>query len=180
MYIIAAWKLRRDWCLFGKSTSIIAGAAEDRGLSERAFAIDPFDCGESKQDKHIHKVTHGLECYFQEFQDLAKGLNYLRNIIPIATYSQNCLPFLLFQAGFAFIDGCHDLDDVNRDFSLVYPKLVPGAIVLFHDAMTDCRAFRSVVYPGVMEAIDQIKSLYPDCTEVGGQGTICGLKCKNK
>ena len=157
--------------LFGKSASIIAGAIVDRKASEKLFAIDPFSLAGNKHDEYVHRVTHGEKNSFATFEHLALKLGYFEKVIPIATYSTLCLPHLDIRTAFAFIDGCHEEEDVWEDFSLIYPKLVPGAIVLFHDALNG-------PFPGIMRAIGRIKDHYSDSVELGQAGTILSLQCK--
>lgn len=155
--------------LFGKSTSILAGAIEERGRSEKIFAIDSFTLAGNEHDQHVHHVTHGLQSSFDVFVKQALDLKYYHHVIPIATFSTLCLPFIQISGALAFIDACHEQDAVETDFSLIYPKLVPGAVVLFHDAINE-------TFPGVMKAVNRILEQYPEYEQIGQGGTIVAIK----
>lgn len=154
---------------FGKSTSLLAGAAEERGRGEKVITIDTFTGEGHDGDREVHRVLHGRSCYFDEFLRLAKELDYFRHVVPVATFSHAALATLRGPIGFAFLDGDHRREAVEQDFDSIEPLLVSGARVLFHDA-------GNPLYPGVREAVERIVS---DRGEFGYQdegGTIVALR----
>ncbi len=155
---------------FGKSTSLLAGAVVDRNRNEKVFCVDPFTNEGEERDQKNHAILHGLKNVFPSFVENAKRLGFYSQIIPIATLSTIALPALNLRVGFAFIDGAHDEDSVRSDFELLKEKLIPGAIVLFHDAI-------GKVYPGVLRAIDSILRENPRMVRLDqAAGTIVVLR----
>jgi predicted O-methyltransferase YrrM len=51
---------------------------------------------------------------------------------------------------FLFIDGDHSYEGVKRDILMWYDKVVPGGVIVFHDAYPDNNFD---VWPGVLQAI---------------------------
>ena len=156
--------------LFGKSLSIIAGAIEERNQGEKIFAIDPFTLQGSSHDIFVHQTTHpGYSSSFELCIKKAIELDYYKHIIPIATFSDFCLPFLDISVSFAFIDACHDKEAVKSDFLLLQNKLVKNAIILFHDASSE-------TYPGVMEAIQEILQENSAYCQIANAGSIVAIQ----
>jgi predicted O-methyltransferase YrrM len=52
------------------------------------------------------------------------------------------------QIRFLFIDGDHTKEGVTKDIELFFPKLLPGALVVFDDFSED--------FPGLIEAVDHL------------------------
>lgn len=158
--------------LFGKSLSILAGAVEQRNYGEKIFAIDPFTLEGNTRDQLVHKTTHpGYKYSFDLFIQKSIELDYHKYIIPIATFSHLCLPFIEIKISFAFIDASHEKEAVKTDFSLIKSKLVEGAIILFHDALSE-------TYPGVMEAIKEILQENPEYYQIAQAGSIVAIQYK--
>jgi predicted O-methyltransferase YrrM len=155
--------------LFGKSTSILAGVAKERNKGECVFAIDTFTLDGSDNDMNVHRVTHGQTCSFPVFLERAKALGYYEQVVPIAAFSTRALPQMDLKLSFAFIDGCHDESAVADDLKVVFPKLVPGAIMLFHDAIGEH-------YPGVLGAINKFSHSRGRLEQIGSAGTIMAYK----
>jgi hypothetical protein len=139
---------------FGKSASLLSGAVVDRKRNEKVFCFDPFTNEGEERDRRNHVILHGLSNVFPSFVDNARRCDFYEQVIPIATLSTIALPAMSLRIAFAFIDGAHDEASVLSDFDVVKPKLLPGAIVLFHDAIGS-------VYPGVMRAVETILSRDP-------------------
>jgi predicted O-methyltransferase YrrM len=153
---------------FGKSTSLLAGAVEQRGRDEKVITIDPFTGEGEERDRLVHRLLHGRSCYFDEFLRLAKELGYYRHVVPVATFSQTALAALRARVGFVFLDGDHRREAVERDFALVEPLLVPGARILFHDA-------RNQHYPGVAAALERILEDHPEFERHAAEGTVVAV-----
>jgi predicted O-methyltransferase YrrM len=155
---------------FGKSTSLLAGALVERNQNEKVFAFDPFTNEGEEKDRKIHAILHGLKNAFPVFVENAKRLNFYNEVIPVATLSTIAIPVMNLSIAFAFIDGAHDESSVRKDFDLIKNKLLPGAIILFHDAIGEG-------YPGVIRAIE---SILRECSEIKRvdqpAGTIVALR----
>lgn len=155
--------------LFGKSTSLICGAATERGRHEKVIAIDPFTGAGSAEERAIHKGIHGKECYFAEFIGYARKLGYYEQVIPVGAYSTTALPTLGARIAFAFIDGSHEREAVERDFDLVQALVCVGGKVLFHDALVGD-------YPGVLQAIEVGLSRYSNFRRSGQCASIVSIE----
>lgn len=155
--------------LFGKSTSLICGAASERGRNEKVIAIDPFTGAGSAEERAIHRGIHGRECYFEDFIEYARRLGYYEQVIPVGAYSTTALPALGAVIAFAFIDGSHERDAVEKDFELVQALVRVGGRILFHDALIGD-------YPGVLQAIEACIRRYPEFRRSGECGSIVALE----
>jgi len=67
---------------------------------------------------------------------------------------------------FGFIDGCHQESYVTSDFGLIWPRLVPGGVLGFHDYEYDD-------WPEVTVAVRKLLSRYED--EIDGLVEITGV-----
>jgi len=120
---------------------------------KKVFAVDTFDPG---ADGTVGRggVTAG-EVYqaflegpsmFQVYRETTRGCD---NIVTIRKDSRE----VTFPAGqrfcFGFIDGCHQKACVESDFALVWPHLVAGGALGFHD-------YRFDDWPEVTPAVDGI------------------------
>ena len=100
----------------------------------------------------------------------ALRLGFYNEVIPVATLSTIALPAMNLRVAFAFIDGAHDESSAYNDFRMIKDKLLPGAIVLFHDAI-------GPIYPGVLRAIESILHENPGMKLVDEtDGTIVALQ----
>jgi hypothetical protein len=155
---------------FGKSTSLLAGAVVDRNRNEKVFLFDPFTNEGDERDQRNHAILHGLKNVFPVFVENARCFGFYNEVIPVATLSTIALPAMNLRVAFAFIDGAHDESSVHNDFRVIKDKLLPGAIVLFHDAI-------GPMYPGILRAIESILRENPGMKRVDETaGTIVALQ----
>ncbi len=134
---------------FGKSTSLLAGAVVDRNRNEKVFSFDPFTNEGEERDRKNHAILHGLKNVFPVFVENALTFSFHNEVIPVATLSTIALPAMNLRVAFAFIDGAHDESSAYNDSRMIKDKLLPGAIVLFHDAI-------GPIYPGVLRALERL------------------------
>jgi hypothetical protein len=126
---------------------------------KEVFAVDTFDPG---VDRTVGRggVTAG-EVYqaFLEgpsmFEVYEKTILGLDNIVTIRKDSRH----VSFPKGqeffFGFVDGCHQESYVESDFGLIWPRLVSGGAIGFHDYHFDD-------WPEVTPAVDRIVSKHRD------------------
>lgn len=50
-----------------------------------------------------------------------------------------------------FIDGCHDYDQVKKDYYNYKPFMISGCLIAFHD-------YNPSTFPGVIQAVDEIEA----------------------
>ena len=61
----------------------------------------------------------------------------------------------LLRFSFGFVDGCHSRECVENDFRLIWPHLVSGGVLGFHD-------YRYHDWPEVTEAVDHLMAEHSD------------------
>jgi hypothetical protein len=73
---------------------------------------------------------------------------------------------------FGFVDGCHQRSCVENDFAVIWPHLVSGGAIGFHD-------YRFDDWPEVTPAVDKIVSDHRDqiaeSVEIKGRGDVSTL-----
>ena len=143
---------------------------------KKVFAVDTFDPG---VDLTVGRggVTAG-EVYqaFLEgpsmFEVYEKTTHGCDNIVTIRKDSR-CLAFPREQKFFfGFVDGCHQKSYVENDFAVIWPQLVSGGAIGFHDYKFDD-------WPEVTPAVDQIVSDHRGeivaIEEIRGRGEVATL-----
>ena len=151
----------------GGGTVKLAGFA--RKHHKKVFAVDTFDPG---ADGTVGRggVTAG-EVYqaflegpsmFEVYRDTTRGWD---NIVTIRQDSRQ-LTFPEDQRFcFGFVDGCHQQAGVESDFALIWPHLVSGGAIGFHD-------YKFADWPEVTPAVDGIISAHGD--EIAGVEEVEG------
>jgi predicted O-methyltransferase YrrM len=158
----------------GRGTAKLAKFARKYG--KRIYAIDVFD---PSLDKTISKsgIEAGsvYEAFLQgrsmleAYQESTRGFD---NIVTIREDSKN-IGFAEEQRFiFGFIDGCHQQSYVENDFHVVWPHLVSGGALGFHDYKFDD-------WPEVTKATDKLireyKTEISEAYEVEGKCNILSL-----
>ena len=73
---------------------------------------------------------------------------------------------------FGFVDGCHQRSYVENDFALIWPQLVSGGAIGFHD-------YRFDDWPEVTPAVDGIvadhRNQIAETVEIEGKGDVSTL-----
>jgi Methyltransferase domain len=158
----------------GGGTVKLAGFARKYG--KRVFAVDTFD---PSVDRTVGRggVTAG-EVYeaflegpsmFEIYQKTTQGLE---NIVTIRKDSR----YLAFPRDqrffFGLVDGCHQRSYVENDFAVVWPQLVSGGAIGFHD-------YRFDDWPEVTPAVDGIVADHrieiAETVEIRGKGDVSTL-----
>ena len=114
--------------------------------------------------------VHGLMQQFGAFdtkenvEGRLKGLGFNNfTLTKVDTYSDDFRKLINYRhetIDVAFVDGCHSYKGIRNDFEVVYPKIKPGGIVVFHDTLRidGCRDFmidlRTTLYDGTYDIID--------------------------
>ena len=147
-----------------------------RSCHKRVYAVDTFDPG---ADGTVGRggVTAGdvyqafLEgpSMFEVYRDTTRGWD---NIVTLRMDSRQVSFPPQQRFCFGFIDGCHQKACVESDFALVWPHLVSGGALGFHDyAFAD--------WPEVTPAVDGIVATHGDeiaaVEEVEGRGGVLTL-----
>jgi hypothetical protein len=158
----------------GGGTVKLAGFARKYG--KKVFAVDTFDPG---VDRTVGRggVTAG-EVYqaflegpsmFEVYQKTTQGLD---NIVTVREDSRRVAFPKAQKFCFGFVDGCHQKPYVESDFALIWPHLVSGGAIGFHD-------YRFDDWPEVTPAVDKIVSDHRDeiaeTVEIKGRGDVSTL-----
>ena len=128
-----------------------------RRYAKRVFAIDTFDASldETMSPKgvragEVYQAFLYGESMLKVYQETTRGFD---NIITIKADSRT-VKFPEDQKFiFGFVDGCHQEEYVENDFHLIWPKLVSGGVLGFHD-------YRFDDWPGVTKAVDRLIETY--------------------
>jgi predicted O-methyltransferase YrrM len=130
----------------GRSTSFLARAVKNSG-NGHFYAIDHFRGNVGKE--HFYVVNEDdlsdLEAGFQANMERI-GLNDSIKLFNMSN-EEACHHLEDSKVRFLFIDGDHTKEGVQKDLELFFPKLMPGAIIVFDD-------FRSSL-TGLVEAVDE-------------------------
>jgi len=135
----------------GRGTAKLAKFAQRYG--KKVYAVDIFDPSlDGTISKNGTKATDVYEAFLQgrsmleAYRESIRGLN---NIVTIREDSKK-IGFPEEQRFiFGFIDGCHQQSYVENDFYVIWPHLVPGGALGFHDYKFDD-------WPEVTKAIDKL------------------------
>ena len=122
---IGSWK--------GKSTIWLA-AGSKKGNRAMIYAVDTFT-GSSEHQKPGKIIWN-----FDEFKLNIKKAGVDDIIRPIVNTSKKAAEEWKLPIKFLFIDGAHEYEFVEKDFSLWSPYVVDGGIIAFHDTTPDLKA----------------------------------------
>jgi len=130
---IGSWK--------GKSTIWIAQGAKD-GSAGRVYAIDPFAGSDGLRN-------HG-DSTFTDFKNNINKARVQDVVTPIVATSEIASKDWNKPIEFLFIDGSHEYADVEKDFLLYSPHLIPGGVIAFHDTAPSLQTiFKSLIVSGM-------------------------------
>jgi predicted O-methyltransferase YrrM len=158
----------------GRGTAKLAKFAQRYG--KRVYAIDVFDSSLDKtMSKSGIKAGDVYEAFLQgrsmleAYQESTRGFD---NILTIREDSKK-LSFPEEQRFiFGFIDGCHQQAYVENDFHVIWPHLVSGGALGFHDYKFDD-------WPEVTKATDKLIHAYKreisEAYEIEGKYNILSL-----
>ena len=158
----------------GRGTAKLAKFAQRYG--KKVYAIDVFDPSLDKTlSKSGIKAGEVYEAFLQgrsmleAYQESTRGFD---NIVTIRGDSKK-VDFPEEQRFvFGFIDGCHQQEYVENDFYIIWPHLVSGGVLGFHDYKFDD-------WPEVTEAIDKLirkhKHEISEAYEIEGKYNILSL-----
>ncbi|MGD2065473.1 MAG: class I SAM-dependent methyltransferase, partial [Dehalococcoidia bacterium] len=135
----------------GRGTAKLAKFAQ--GYGKMVFAIDVFDASlDNTISKSGIKAADVYEAFLQgrsmleAYRESIRGFN---NIVTVREDSKN-ISFPEEQRFiFGFIDGCHQQSYVENDFYVIWPHLVSGGVLGFHDYKFDD-------WPEVTKAVDKL------------------------
>lgn len=120
---------------------------------KKVYAIDTFEPGLDKTmsksgvtARDVYEAFLQGRSMLEAYQETTRGFD---NIITIREDSRK----VKFNKGqkfiFGFVDGCHQLTYVKNDFYLIWPNLVSGGALGFHDYKYDD-------WPEVTQAVDKL------------------------
>jgi len=139
----ALYKLKGDiveiGAYMGRGTAKLARFAHRYG--KKVYAIDVFDPSLDKtvsksgiKAGDVYKAFLQGRSMVEAYQESTRGFG---NIITIGEDSKKVIFPKEQRFAFGFIDGCHQQGYVENDFHLIWPQLVSGGALGFHDYKFD-------------------------------------------
>jgi predicted O-methyltransferase YrrM len=151
----------------GRSTSFLARAVKNSG-NGALYAIDHFK-GNAGKVKYYVVGSRDLSDLKTNFTSHMSRIG-LSDAVKLMDMPNEAAEKALreIKIRFLFIDGDHTRSGVERDIRLFFPKLIPGALVVFDDFSKNA--------PGVVEAVDKLLSERKFSRVLSYKNTIV-LKC---
>jgi SAM-dependent methyltransferase len=158
----------------GRGTARLAEFA--RRYGKKVYAIDVFDpCLDDTVSKSGIRAGDVYEAFLrgrsmlEAYRESTRGFD---NIVTIREDSRK-ISFTEEQRFiFGFIDGCHQQAYVENDFHVIWPRLVPGGVLGFHDYKFDD-------WPEITRAADKLiqahKVEISEAYEIEGKYNILSL-----
>ncbi len=140
----------------GLSYFTFCQALRDHAVESRAFAVDTW-AGDEHTGQYDESVFREVDAHNREnYADFSELLR-MRFEAAVSRFDDESIELL-------HIDGFHSYEAVSQDFSTWYPKLKPGAVVLFHDIAARMMDF------GAWRFWDELHVRYPSFTFNHGFG----------
>ena len=133
----------------GGGTAKLAAFAKRYG--KKVYAVDTFDPGLDEtrgrggvKASDVYQAFLSGRSMLETYREATRGFD---NVVTIQKDSRK----VTFPRGqrfcFGFVDGCHQQSYVENDFGVIWPRLVPGGAMGFHDYAYDD-------WPEVTTAVD--------------------------
>ena len=106
----------------GSSSCFIASGIQSAGNAATLFCVDTWA---------NDAMSEGKRDTYSEF--LENTASFQNQIVPLRGKSEEIAKSFDKKIDFLFIDAGHEYDDVKADVKAWFPKLKPGALVIFHD-----------------------------------------------
>jgi hypothetical protein len=131
----------------GNSYFSICQSVQEYSTGSKCFAVDTWQ-GDS------HSMSYGEEVFNMVREHNEANYSSFSSLLRM-TFDQALSHFQDNSVDLLHIDGLHTYESVKHDFESWFPKLAPGAIVLFHDTHVRRDDF------GVWKLWDEIKERFP-------------------
>jgi SAM-dependent methyltransferase len=158
----------------GRGTAKLARFAQTYG--KKVYAIDVFDASLDKTvSKSGIKAGEVYEAFLQGRSMLETYQESIRGFDNTVTIRENSRKVSFPQERrfiFGFIDGCHQQAYVENDFNVIWPHLVSGGALGFHD-------YRFDDWPEVTKAVEKLirehRREISEAYEIDGKYNILSL-----
>jgi predicted O-methyltransferase YrrM len=158
----------------GRGTAKLARSAQTYG--KKVYAIDVFDASLDKTvSKSGIKAGEVYEAFLQGRSMLETYQESIRGFDNTVTIRENSRKVSFPQERrfiFGFIDGCHQQAYVENDFNVIWPHLVSGGALGFHD-------YRFDDWPEVTKAVEKLirehRREISEAYEIDGKYNILSL-----
>ncbi len=163
----------------GGGTTKLARFAKRYG--KKVYAVDTFDPwldrtvgrGDVKASEVYHAFLHGRSM-LEVYHEATRGFD---NIVTIREDSRK----IRFPDGqrfsFGFVDGCHQKSYVENDFGVIWPRLVSGGVIGFHDYEYDDWPEVTTAVDGLVDAFNrEIREIH---ALTGKYGVVCLMLVKD-
>lgn len=113
----------------GGTTYVMIKAAQLK--NKHVYSVDPYPQEIEGKATHYNKgVTNTFKTNFKKNILSNKELN--KDATQYNMYLKDCID-IIPEISVAFIDGCHEFEDVKNEFDLLYPSVVSGGRIFIHD-----------------------------------------------
>lgn len=154
---------------WGGTTIVLIGAAEN--VNKTVISIDPYpEELEGKSKDYPFGLCKELKETFAK--NILNG--QYKNVIQFNENTADCIGKIQNALSVVFIDGCHDLANVQDEIRLLLPKLAIGGLLYVHDTAMNSGQISGKPEDGLVHIYEWIKE-YPvkNITTVGSM-----LKCE--
>jgi len=112
----------------GGTTIVLIEAAKQVG--KFVYSVDPYP---EEMEGKAYGYTPGLMNEFKErfTKNILNGKHL--NIIQFNNDLAGCIDLIPDNLSVVFIDGCHEFSFVQKEYELIWPKIVKGGILYIHD-----------------------------------------------
>ena len=112
----------------GGTTIVLIEAAKQVG--KFVYSVDPYP---EEMEGKAYGYTPGLMNEFKErfTKNILNGKHM--NIIQFNNDLAGCIDLISDNLSVVFIDGCHEFSFVQKEYELIWPKIVKGGILYIHD-----------------------------------------------
>jgi len=112
----------------GGTTIILIEAAKQ--VNKFVYSVDPYP---EEMEGKAYSYTPGLMNEYREkfTKNILNGKHL--NIIQFNNDLTDCIDLIPDELSVVFIDGCHEFSFVQREYELIWPKIVKGGVMYIHD-----------------------------------------------
>jgi predicted O-methyltransferase YrrM len=128
-------------------------------VGKNVISIDPYP---EEFEEKAQGYTKGLMAGYRD-KFAINILNRYDNIIQYNKSTEDCIEKIPDNLSLVFIDGMHELEFTKRESELLFPKLVKGGVMYFHDILFDHGQVTQIKGQGVWN----IKDYFPGAEFVG-------------
>jgi predicted O-methyltransferase YrrM len=132
----------------GGTTIVLIQAAKE--VDKMVYSIDPYP--EELEDVAEFYLPGLMAEFKRKFQENILAGEY-KNIIQYNKDISECINDLPQSLSVVFIDGCHEYDFVEKEFNLLWERVVLGGILFIHDIESPVGQLTNTEQQGVVQVL---------------------------